>query len=97
MSENALIQKIKPTVTASPHIKSSATSKVLMRDVIIALVPALAASVWIFGPRALLVTVISVTSCVALEYITRRLLKRSNTISDLSAIVTGILLAFNLP
>ncbi len=97
MSENALITKIKPTVTASPHSKSPVTSKGLMRDVIIALVPALAASVWIFGPRALAVTVISVISCVLFEYFTRKLLKRSNTIGDLSAVVTGLLLAFNLP
>lgn len=97
MSENALIQKIKPTVTASPHIKSAPTSKSLMRDVVIALVPALIASVAIFGPRAFTVTVISVISCVALEYVTRKLLGRSNTIGDLSAVVTGLLLSFNLP
>lgn len=97
MSENALIQKVKPTVAASPHIKSGETSQSMMRDVIIALVPALAASVWLFGPRALAVTVISVVSCVLFEYITRKILKRSNTLKDLSAVVTGLLLAFNLP
>lgn len=97
MADNALIQKIKPTVTASPHFKSSETSQGMMRDVIIALVPALAASVWLFGPRALVVNVISVVSCVLLEYITQKILKRRVTITDLSAVVTGLLLAFNLP
>ncbi len=97
MADNALIQKIKPTVTASPHFKSSETSQGMMRDVIIALIPALAASVWLFGPRALAINVISVVSCVLFEYITRKILKRDNTINDLSAVVTGLLLAFNLP
>lgn len=97
MSENALIQKIKPTVTASPHIKSGETSQNMMRDVIIALLPSLAASVWLFGPDAFTVTLVSVASCVFFEYITRKILKRSNTLKDLSAVVTGILLAFNLP
>lgn len=97
MSENALVQKIKPTVTASPHFKSNETSQGMMRDVIIALVPALAASVWLFGPRALLINIISVASCILFEYITRKILKRNNTINDLSAVVTGLLLAFNLP
>ena len=97
MSFNALIQKIKPTVAASPHFKSKVTSQGLMLDVIIALVPALIASVWLFGPRALTLTAVSVISCVVFEYVTRKILKRSNTLSDLSAIVTGLLLAFNLP
>ena len=97
MSENALIQKIKPTVAASPHMKSGETSQTMMRDVIIALVPALAASVWLFGPRALIVNIVSVVSCVLFEYVTRKILKRRNTLSDLSAVVTGLLLAFNLP
>lgn len=68
-----------------------------MGDVIIALIPAVLASGIIFGPRALLVILVTVVSCVASEYIARRILKRSNTIGDLSAVVTGILLAFNLP
>lgn len=97
MADNALIQKIKPTVTASPHFKSTETSQGMMRDVIIALIPTLAASVWLFGPRALVVTAVSVISCVLLEYITEKILKRKTTIKDLSAIVTGLLLAFNLP
>lgn len=97
MNENALIKKIKPTVTASPHVKSGETSQGMMRDVIIALIPALAASVWLFGPRALLLTAVSVISCMLFEYLSRKIMKRNNTLGDLSAVVTGLLLAFNLP
>lgn len=68
-----------------------------MRDVIIALVPALIASVIIFGFRALVLTAVCTASCVVFEYFTRKILVRKNTVSDLSAAVTGVLLAFNLP
>ena len=85
------------TVSASPHVRSSTTSIRLMLDVIISLCPALIASVIIFGLRALAVTVVTVAACVLSEYVSRKVMKRSNTIGDLSAIVTGMLLAFNLP
>lgn len=85
------------TVSASPHVRSSATSQRIMLDVIIALIPAVIASGVIFGLRALVVTAVTVASCVLSEYISRKIMKRSNTLGDLSAIVTGILLAFNLP
>lgn len=68
-----------------------------MRDVIIALVPALIASVIIFGFRALVLTAVCTASCVVFEYFSRKILGRKNTVSDLSAAVTGVLLAFNLP
>ena len=68
-----------------------------MLDVIISLCPALIASVIIFGLRALAVTAVTVAACVLSEYLSRKVMKRSNTIGDLSAIVTGMLLAFNLP
>jgi electron transport complex protein RnfD len=69
-----------------------------MLDVILALMPALAVSAYVMGWRVLLITAISVLSCVLFEYIIGRiLLKRRSTIGDLSAVVTGILLAFNLP
>ena len=68
-----------------------------MLNVIIALIPALIAAVVIFGFRALLVTAVCVVSCVFFEYLYRTLMKKDNTTSDLSAIVTGMLLAFNLP
>ena len=68
-----------------------------MLDVIIALMPALIASVIIFGAKTLAVTAVTVVTCVLSEYISRKIMKRSNTIGDLSAVVTGMLLAFNLP
>lgn len=68
-----------------------------MLDVIIAMMPALIASAVIFGYRTLVLTAVSVASCVLFEYLARRVMKRHNTIGDLSAVVTGILLAFNLP
>lgn len=84
-------------VTSSPHIGGAVKTKNIMIDVIIALIPALIASVYYFGPRVLLVTCVSIATCVVSEYICRRVMKRPNTISDCSAIVTGILLAYNLP
>ena len=84
-------------VTSSPHVKSSTTTSTIMRDVVIALIPALIASNIIFGLRAGLVTAVCVASCVGFEYLSRRIMDKKNTISDLSAVVTGIILAFNLP
>ncbi len=84
-------------VTPSPHITSNHKTSTIMRDVIIALMPALVAAVVVFGVRALLVTAVCVTFCVLFEYLIRRVMKRDTTISDLSAVVTGILLAYNLP
>ena len=85
------------TVSASPHVKSSSTVTRIMLDVIIACIPALIASVVLFGYRALAVTAVSVGTCVLSEYICRKVMKRNNTIGDLSAVVTGLLLAFNVP
>lgn len=87
----------KLTVSASPHVRSNETTTGIMLDVIIALVPALVMSVVYFGLRAIVLTATCVASCVFFEYISRKLMKRSNTLGDLSAIVTGIILAFNLP
>ena len=87
----------KLTVSASPHIRAASTSRRIMLDVIISLVPALIASGIFFGLRALAVVAVTVVACVLSEYVTRKIMKRSNTIGDLSAVVTGILLAFNLP
>ena len=84
-------------VSSSPHLHSPVTTPRLMRDVLIALLPALIASVVIFGPRALLLTAVCVATCVLAEYLSRKVMKRPNTIGDLSAAVTGVLLAFNLP
>ena len=90
-------ENIKLTVSPSPHKRSVDTTRSIMLDVIIALMPALIMSVVLFGFRSLLVTAVSVLSCVLFEYIARKVMKRDNTIGDLSAVVTGILLAFNLP
>lgn len=84
-------------VSSSPHIRCGVTTRKIMLDVILALVPAAIASVIVFGPRALLIIGVTIASCVLSEYICRRVMKRDNTIGDLSAVVTGLLLAFNLP
>ncbi len=84
-------------VSHSPHIAGKSTVTGIMLDVIIALIPALVAGVIVFGMRALIVTLICVFACIASEYIWAKALKKPNTTGDLSAIVTGMLLAFNLP
>lgn len=85
------------TVSHSPHIAGKDTVRDIMLDVIIALMPALIAGCIIFGLRALVVTMVCVLSCIIAEYIWNKLLKKPNTCGDLSAVVTGILLAFNMP
>mgnify|MGYP005771874565 FL=1 len=89
--ENKLI------VSSSPHLSGTVKTRNIMLDVIIALIPALIASVVYFGIRALIVVCVTVASCVIAEYICRKVMKRPVTIGDYSAIVTGILLAFNMP
>ena len=85
-------------VSPSPHIHADVPTRTLMRDVIIALLPAVAVSVVFYGWQELLVLGVSVACCVLLEYLaTRFLLKAPSTVGDLSAVVTGILLALNLP
>lgn len=69
----------------------------IMLDVLIALLPAAVASVWLFGWRAAAVELVCIASCVASEFLTRLILKRPQSVGDLSAVVTGLLLAFNLP
>lgn len=85
------------TVSFAPHIHNKATTNRIMLDVIIALIPAFMASVAVFGPRAALVTCVCVATCVFCEWAFEKALKRKNTINDLSAVVTGMLFAFNLP
>ena len=84
-------------VSSSPHFNGKKTTQNIMLDVIIGLCPAAIASVIIFGPRALLVIAVCIASCVASEYLSRRAMKRPQTVGDLSCIVTGLLLALNLP
>lgn len=84
-------------VSASPHIKSRTTTRSIMLDVLIALIPALVASIIIFGARAALIVCVCVATCVICEWGFEKIVKKPNTIGDLSACVTGVLLAFNLP
>ncbi len=87
----------KLVVSASPHLRTKDTTTGIMLDVIIALIPALIAAVAIFGPRVLAVTATTVITAVLSEFVARKVMKRHNTIGDLSAVVTGLILAFNLP
>ena len=85
-------------VSPNPHIHAPVSTKTLMRDVIIALIPAVICSFVFYGWREILVMAVSVASCVLLEWaITKYLLRKPSTIGDLSAVITGILLALNLP
>ncbi len=84
-------------VSVSPHFKDKTSTQSIMRDVLIALFPALVASCLIFGWRSLLVTAVCVFSCVGSEWLYEKLMGKPNTVSDLSAAVTGVLLAYNLP
>lgn len=86
----------KLVVSSSPHIRTQITTDKIMRDVIIALVPASIAAIVFFGWKALLNIVICVGACVLSEYVFNRIVKKEQTISDLSAVVTGLLLALNL-
>lgn len=84
-------------VSHSPHISSKDSVSRIMLDVIIALIPALIAGCIVFGMRALVVTLVCVFFCVASEYVWNKALKKPDTVGDFSAIVTGMILAFNLP
>lgn len=84
-------------VSSAPHVVDSTSTSTIMRDVVIALVPAFVMSAVVFGARAILLTLVCVAACVFFEWAFRKLTHRTNTISDLSAVVTGVLLAFNLP
>ena len=84
-------------VSSSPHFNGGRTTQNIMLDVIIALVPAMVASVILFGFRAAVVILTCVATCVLSEYLCRRVMKRPQTVGDLSCVVTGILLALNLP
>lgn len=84
-------------VSPSPHDENYLKTSTIMLNVIIALMPALIVGCVYFGLRALLLTAVCVVSCVLFEFLSRKIMKRSNTIGDLSAVVTGIILAMNLP
>jgi electron transport complex protein RnfD len=84
-------------VSVSPHIHSKDSTQTIMRDVLIALLPAVVASIIFFGIRALLVEVVCVATAVFFEWAFEKICKRPVTVCDLSAAVTGLILAFNLP
>ena len=84
-------------VSSSPHARENTTTQKIMLDVIIALIPAVIAATVIFGPKALFLVVVTVGSCILSEYLSRKVMKRENTVGDLSCVVTGILLALNFP
>ncbi|MCP2239567.1 Na+-translocating ferredoxin:NAD+ oxidoreductase RnfD subunit [Thermoanaerobacterium thermosaccharolyticum] len=84
-------------VTSSPHFRSEDSVERIMLDVVIALMPALIAGIIIFGIRALFITVLCIIFSVATEAVIQILTHKEVTINDFSAVVTGILLAFNLP
>jgi len=85
------------TISSSPHVHSKTTTQTIMRDVLIALLPALVGSVIFFGFRALTVTLVSAAACVFFEWGWCKLLKQTPKTYDLSAVVTGVLLAFVCP
>lgn len=84
-------------VSAAPHTRSPITTKSIMRDVILALVPAGLFGIYNFGINALTVIVVAIASCVLTEYLFCKFMKKPQSIGDLSAVVTGLLLAYNLP
>ena len=84
-------------VSSSPHVRSKDTTDRIMLYVVLALLPASLFGVYNFGIRALILTVITIISCMASELIFEKITKRPNTLNDLSAVVTGLLLALNLP
>ena len=92
MEEKKLYQ-----VTSSPHIRSKDTTRGIMTDVVIALLPALAVAVYVFGLRAIVMTVVAAASCVFFEWLYRKLMKKSDSVADTSAVVTGVLLAYCMP
>ncbi len=85
------------TISSSPHVHSPITTSTIMRDVVIALLPALAGGVYFFGIRALMVTLVSVAACVFFEWGWCGVMKQNDKTHDLSAVVTGMLLAFVCP
>lgn len=89
--------EIKLFVGSSPHLRTKETVSTVMRDVVIALIPSLLAGIYFFGLRALWVTLVSVVFAVGAEYLYEKAFKKPITIKDFSAVITGMLLAYNVP
>ena len=85
------------TISSSPHVHSPVTTRTLMRDVLIALIPALLCSVWVFGFRALTVTLVSALAAYLFEKLWCKVMKQNDKTYDLSCLITGVLLAFVCP
>ena len=90
-------KNLKLIATSNPHIRGSETTRSIMLDVIIAMCPALIWAIIYFGVEALLLTAVSVIGCVVFEGLYRKLMHKPQSIDDLSAVVTGMLLAFVCP
>ena len=90
-------KNLKLIATSNPHIRSNETTRSIMLDVIIAMLPALAFAIFNFGLRALTLTAVSVAACIFWEWLYRKLMKKPQSIGDLSCVVTGMLLAFVCP
>ena len=90
-------KSLKLIASSSPHIRSNEDTRSIMLDVIIALLPAMGWSIYCFGIKALVLTLVSVVSCVFFEWAYRKLMKKSCMVGDLSAVVTGMLLSFVCP
>ena len=88
---------MKLTVASSPHIRGDFKSSRIMLDVMLALVPAMVVGIWMHGIRSLIVTLVSISSCVLLEWLYAKVTKTRNTVIDGSALVTGMHLAMTLP
>ena len=84
-------------VSSSPHVRNKITTQNLMFDVAIAMIPASVYGVWQFGMHAILVLIATLVSCVLSEYVYEKLMKKPITVSDGSAVVTGMILALNMP
>ena len=84
-------------VSSSPHVRAKDSTSRIMAYVLLALLPTTLFGIYNFGPRALLLIVLTIASCVATEWVFEKIIHKKSTISDLSAVVTGLLLALNLP
>lgn len=84
-------------VSSSPHVRAKDSTNRIMAYVILALLPTTLFGIFNFGPKALLLIVLTIASCVATEWVFEKIIHKKSTISDLSAVVTGLLLALNLP
>jgi len=90
-------KNLKLIATSNPHIRSSETTRSIMLDVIVAMIPALVWAVLMFGLKALTLTAVSVIGCMFFEWLYRAVMKKPQSVGDLSAVVTGMLLAFVSP